>query len=119
MARQLPRPEADLVFAAAYRPRQRLLAARVRASGIRRLAVARILDSARGGDRLQARSLPPRAARARALRPHEATDAPRAPVRLCASRDAAVVRRTDAGYGRLIAARANEANARLKRRSSR
>ena len=89
VARQLPRPEADLVSAAARRPRQRRQPARHRPSRIRRLALARLLDSARIGDRLQARSLSARADGARAFPAHAAANAARAPVRLGAPRNAA------------------------------
>src|SRR5690606_14558989 len=66
MAGPLPRPEADLVSAASGGPGHRHRPARIDAPGIRRLALARILDSARIGDRFQAGSLSPRARRARA-----------------------------------------------------
>ena len=61
------RPEADLVPAAADRPRQRHEPARDRPPGVRRLALERVLGPARRGDRVQARRLPDGADRARAL----------------------------------------------------
>src|SRR6185503_13107643 len=76
----LPRTEADLVPPADGRARLRREAARERASGVRRLALARLLGAARRGDRLQARCLPPGAARAASLsagRPPRASAAPR------------------------------------------
>ena len=60
-------PEADLVPAAADRPRQRHEPARHRPSGVRRLALERVLGAARRGDRVQARRLPDGADRTRAL----------------------------------------------------
>src|SRR5450756_74015 len=57
MARQLQGPEADLVPVAPGRARQRRVAARKRASGVRRLALARVLDPAGNRDRVQARGL--------------------------------------------------------------
>ncbi len=63
-----------------------------RPSGVRRVALARLLGSARIGDRLQARSLSARADGARALSAHASADAARAAVRLGAPRDAGVVR---------------------------
>src|SRR5437868_3491560 len=92
MARQLPRPEADLVSPAPERARQRRLPAGDRSPRIRCLALARLLDSARERDRVQARGVSPRAARARALSARQAADAPRAPVRLRTPGHAAVVR---------------------------
>src|SRR5204862_2975825 len=92
MARQLPRPETDLVSAAPRRPRQRRQPARQRQARIRRVAVARLLGAARIGDRLQARGLPARADGARTLPAYASAHAARAPVRMGASRDAAVVR---------------------------
>src|SRR6266850_5644435 len=65
--RPVPRPEADLVPAAHDRPRLRRQAARQRPSRVRRLALARILGAARGGDRVQARGVPPGADRAASL----------------------------------------------------
>ena len=56
-ARPLPRPEADLVSAAAGRPRLRPQPARHRPSRVRRLALARLLGAARRRDRVQARRL--------------------------------------------------------------
>src|ERR1017187_2257581 len=67
MARQLQGPEADLVPAALGRARQRRVAARERSSGIRCLALARVLDPAGYRDRVQARGLCPGAERAGAL----------------------------------------------------
>src|SRR5512146_643096 len=58
LAWHLSRAEADLVPAAAPGARLRRQAARERTPGIRRLALARILDSARCGDRIPARRLP-------------------------------------------------------------
>src|SRR6266850_940042 len=49
------------------RPRLRRQAARQRPSRVRRLALARILGAARGGDRVQARGVPPGADRAASL----------------------------------------------------
>ena len=66
-ARPLPRPEADLVPAAADRPRQRHEPARDRPPGVRRLALERVLGPARRRDRVQARRLPDGADRAGAL----------------------------------------------------
>src|SRR5438270_9415449 len=74
--RRVPRPEADLVPAAHDGPRLRRQAARQRPSGVRRLALARILGAARGGDRVQARGVPPGADRAASL---PADGPPRAP----------------------------------------
>src|SRR3989442_6201787 len=65
--RRLPRPEADLVPAAHDGPRLRRQAARQRPPRVRRLALARILGAARGGDRVQARGVPPGAGRAASL----------------------------------------------------
>ena len=65
--RRLPRAEADLVPAAHGGARLRRQAARERPSGVRRLALARLLGAARGGDRLQARGVPPGADRAAPL----------------------------------------------------
>src|SRR5437660_1777038 len=101
MAGQLPRPKTDLVSAAAHRPRQRRYVTRHRASRIRCVALARVLGAAGNSDRLQARGVSARAPRARALRSHEAADAPRTAIRVRASGDAAVVRRADAELGRL------------------
>src|SRR3989442_12114174 len=64
---RLPRAEADLVPAAHGRARLRREAPRERASRVRCLALARLLDPARHGDRLQARRLPPGADRAASL----------------------------------------------------
>src|SRR6266850_7418824 len=77
---RLPRPEADLVPAAHGRARLRRQAPRERASRVRCLALARLLDPARDGDRLQARRLSPGADRAAPLlagRPPRAPAAPR------------------------------------------
>src|SRR5882672_7336544 len=65
--RRVPRPEADLVPAAHDGPRLRRQAARQRPSRVRRLALARVLGAARGGDRVQARGVPPGADRAASL----------------------------------------------------
>src|SRR5205814_7932643 len=64
VARHLPGTEADLVPVAARRARLRHQPARERPSGIRRLALARLLGAAGSGHRLQARgvSARPRAA---------------------------------------------------------
>src|SRR5436190_12365457 len=86
--RRLPRPEADLVPPAHGRPRLRREAARERPSGVRCLALARLLGAGRDRDRLQARGLSPGADRAAPLpagRPPLAPAAagerpPRAPV---------------------------------------
>src|SRR5471032_2239791 len=67
MARQLQGPEADLVPVALDRARQRRIAARKRASGVRRLALARVLDPAGNCDRVQARGLRPGTERIGAL----------------------------------------------------
>src|SRR6266850_1583214 len=64
---RLPRPEADLVPAAHGRARLRRQAPRERASRVRCLALARLLDPARDRDRLQARRLSPGADRAAPL----------------------------------------------------
>ena len=66
-ARPLQGPEADLVPAAADRPRQRPEPARHRPSRVRRLALERLLGAARRGGRVQARRLPDGADRAGAL----------------------------------------------------
>src|SRR6185312_2062811 len=101
MARKLPRPEADLVPAAAHRPRFRRLPARNRASGIRCVALARLLDPARNRHRLQARGLSARADGARAVLACASTNATRAALRLGTPRDAAVVRESrDVSYVR-------------------
>src|SRR5258706_2037862 len=64
---RVPRPEADLVPPAHGRARLRRQAARERPSGVRRMALARLLDPARDRDRLQARGLSPGADRAAPL----------------------------------------------------
>src|SRR3982751_2808936 len=92
MARKLPRPEADLVSAAPCWSRFRCVPARNRASRIRCVALARLLDSARSRHRLQARSLSARADGARAVLAYASTNATRAALRLGPPRDAAVVR---------------------------
>ena len=66
-ARPLPGPEADLVPAAADRPRQRPEPARDRPPRVRRLALERVLGAAGRGDRVQARRLRDGADRTRAL----------------------------------------------------
>src|SRR5882672_1941794 len=67
MARQLPRPEADLVLVAIGRTRLRCAAARVQQARIRRLALERLLGAHGGGNRVQARGLPAGARGTRAL----------------------------------------------------
>src|SRR5689334_2932697 len=101
VARQLPRPEADLVSPAPGRARQRREPARFRASRIRCMALARVLDPARRGHRVQARVLSPRAARARALPALEAADAAAAPVRRAASGDARLLSRSGCADGEI------------------
>src|SRR5207247_9814067 len=98
---QLPRPKADLVSAAAHRPRQRRFAARNRAPRIRCVALARVLGATRNRDRIQARGVPACASRARALHSHEVADAPRTALRLLESYDAVVVRGNVAQLRRL------------------
>src|SRR6185503_8805189 len=85
--------EADLVSAAPLRPRQRREPARHRPSRVRRVALARLLRAARGGNRLQARSLSPSADGVGALFVHASADAARAPLWLRASGDALVLRK--------------------------
>src|SRR5271169_3965254 len=82
MARQLSRPEADLVPSAPRRPRQRRVPARKRPSRVRRVALARLLDSTRHRDRLQARGVSPGLDRARALLAPSPADPEGAAVRL-------------------------------------
>src|SRR6267142_5119035 len=67
LARQLPRAEADLVPAAAGRARVRCAPAGFGETGIRRLALERLLGTSGIGNRFQARGLPTRAHRARPL----------------------------------------------------
>src|SRR6266851_5909453 len=67
LARQLPRPEADLVPAEAGRSRLRCSPAGFRETGIRRLALERLLGAPRLGNRFQARRLSAGAQRAGAL----------------------------------------------------
>src|SRR6187397_813877 len=93
MARQLPRPEADLVSPAAGGPRQRRELARQRTSRVRCVALARVLDSARDRHRVQAGVVSPRAPRARALPPRQAANAQAPALWHRAPADAAVVRR--------------------------
>src|SRR5476649_2687805 len=57
MAGALPRPETDLVSAEVDRSRLGCGFARKRPPGVRRLALERLLDSARLGDRVQAGGL--------------------------------------------------------------
>src|SRR5690606_1514459 len=76
LARQLPWPEADLVPVALHRTRLRRAIARVRASRVRRVALERVLDSARIGDRVQARSLSARVERVEPLRRPPALPSP-------------------------------------------
>src|SRR5690606_160794 len=59
----LSRAEADLVPASAGWPRHGHRPARQRPPGVRCLALERVLDTARVGDRLQARGVPTRTAR--------------------------------------------------------
>src|SRR3972149_2283650 len=67
MARQLQGPEADLVPVAPGRARQRRVVARQPAPGVRRLALARVLDPAGNRNRVQTRGLRPGAERVGAL----------------------------------------------------
>src|SRR5664279_1985201 len=97
VARQLPRAEADLVSVAAGRPRQRREPARVRTSGVRRVALARVLDSPRDGDRVQARVVPARAAGTRAVPARQAADPPPAPLWHPPPGNAGFVRGSDVG----------------------
>ncbi len=62
------------------------------ASRVRRVAVARVLDPARDGDRVQARVVPARAARARAVPACAAADSAAAALRRAASGNARLVR---------------------------
>ena len=113
-ARPLQGPEADLVPAAADRPRQRHEPARDRPSGVRRLALERVLGAARRRDRVQARRLPDGADRAGAL---PAARRPSQP--LPALGHAAAPSRRDARSVPPLGAAPLDEDHRLRRRSSR
>src|SRR6185503_1435109 len=113
LPRRVPRPEADLVPAAPRRARLRREAARERTPRIRRLALARLLGSARHRDRFQARGVSPGADRAAplpAVRPPPAAAAPGVPAGLSVERDYSPlpIRElgADAGFRRPVAPQA-------------